>query len=244
MRFLIVLVFFYNYLFCENPEDKSAVGLGIIYSESKYEGIDKETTIIPLIKYNAEDFYIRGIEFGYKQIDTDKFKLNYILSPRLDSLNASDSSYLKDLEDRDITLESGVLLVYKPLKFINLSTKAKFDILGVHKGYDIGVNIGTFIPINQSFFISASYAKVYLSSELSDYYYGVSNEEATSSIEAYDVDSSIIGIYGINFIYKLDENIRTNFMVSHTKLSQEIKNSPIIKDKDFDTFIIGVNYTF
>lgn len=244
MRYLFFIFILVNNLFSAGEEDKSGLGIGAIISESKYEGIDKETTVIPLIKYNTNDFYIRGIEFGYKQIDTDTFKLNYILAPRLENLDSSDSSYLTGMEDRDMTIETGVVLVYKPIPFLSLSTKAKVDILGVHKGYDIGFRVGTFLPLHKSFFIAPSYSKVYLNSNLANYYYGVKNSEATSTRSAYSIGDTTIDIYGINFIYKLTDTINTNFMISQTKLSQKMKDSPIIKDKDFNTLILGVSYTF
>lgn len=245
MKYLLILITLSSYLFCVSEEDKSSIGVGGIYSESKYEGIDKETMVIPLFKYNHENFYIRGLEFGYKQIDLDTFKFNYILSPRLENYKSSDSSYLLGMEDRDMTLEAGVVLVYKPHPLLTLSSKLKTDILGVHNGYDLGFRVGSFLPlIEKKLFISPSYARVFLSSKLANYYYGVKASEATSTRAAYDVGSTSMEVYGVNFIYKLTDTINTNFMINRTILSQEIKDSPIIKDKNFNSLIVGLNYTF
>lgn len=243
MKYIFLICLLFTCQLFANEQDKSGIGIGGIISESKYKGIDKETTVIPLIKYNANNFYIKGIEFGYKEIDTESFKLNYILAPKLSHYDSGDSPYLEGMDDREMTVEAGVSLVYK-LPLISLGTKIKFDTLGVHKGYDIGFRIGSFLPLSKIFFISPSYSKVYLSSNLANYYYGVKSSEETSTREAYNVGKTTMNIYGITFIYKLTKDINTNLTITQTKLSDDIKDSPIIKDKDFNTLIMGVSYTF
>lgn len=243
MRYIFI-VFLFTYSLFANDRDRSGLGIGAIISESKYEGIDRQTRVIPLFRYNSDTFYVRGIEIGYKQIDTKPFKLNYILSPRLEELDSSDSTYLSGMEDRDMTLEAGVSIRVNVIPLVTLSARAKMDTLGVHKGYDIGYGISLFLPISKTFFISPSYQKINLSSNLADYYNGVKSSEATTTREAYSVSSTTVDRVGINFIYKLSKDINTNLMISQTRLSEELKGSPIIKDKDFTSAIMGISYLF
>ncbi len=243
--FTLVLIFLNLFLFADEPKPRSSIGIGVFMSESEYEGDgDKEMLVLPLLTYQGEKFYARGIELGYRYIDTKPFKFNFTLNPKLNSYKSSDSEYLAGMDNRERTLEAGVSASLKVIPLVTFSARAKFDTLSKHNGYDIGLGIGVFIPLSKSFFIAPSYRKIYLSSNNADYYYGVKQSEATATRSVYEVGSTDITRYGVNFIYNINKDISTSLMVNKTKFSDEIRNSPIVKDKDIVSGILALSYKF
>lgn len=246
MKILVLILIFLNlFLFADEPKPRSSIGIGAFMSESEYKGDgDKELLILPLLSYQGEKFYARGIELGYKYIDTKPFKFNFTLNPKLNSYKSSDSEYLAGMDTRERTLEAGVSASLKVIPLVTFSARAKLDTLSKHEGYDIGLGIGVFLPLSKSFIIAPSYRKIYLSSNNANYYYGVKDSEATTTRPSYEVGSTDIIRYGINFIYNITQDIGANIMLNKTKFSDKIKSSPIIKDKDIVSGIISLSYKF
>jgi outer membrane protein len=82
------------------------------------------------------------------------------------------------------------------------------------------------------------------SARLNDYYYGVRPGEATPTRPAYQAGAGFNNELGLYGSYRLTERWRLLAGVSATRLSSEIRDSPIVRDRMQLTAMAGVLYDF
>lgn len=66
------------------------LGLGLAVSDSPYAGEGNKTTALPLLHYEGERFYFRGLTAGAHLIHNKSFSLDAIASLRMDGIKAKD----------------------------------------------------------------------------------------------------------------------------------------------------------
>jgi len=80
---------------------------------------------------------------------------------------------------------------------------------------------------------------------VTDYYYGVSNaEEADSSFAAYETSGSSESIYNLRLIYYIQKKWALYGMSEVRQFSNEITDSPTVKDDSQNIFVVGFWYDF
>jgi outer membrane protein len=206
----------------------------------------KETTAfgdtVPLMSYHNPKFYLFGSSLGFHAINESDFKLDLIGQYRFDGYKNDDSIYLNGLKGRKNTFDAGISLNYLQ-NWGELRFDALADTLGRHKGYELTASYSkqfktgdlTFEPYLQG---------TYQSKNLVDYYFGVHADETKINRPLYEAKAAFNPQLGLNVRYQLTQNSLLLANFAATSLSSEIKNSPLIKEKNQFSGFLGYHYNF
>lgn len=226
MRYLLVVfVLFSTNIFAH----QNSFGVGVVNSTNIYKEQKNKTTPIPILNYTKENFYIKGLELGYRY----NHFMALIAQPRM----ANDTP--KETNDRHSTLETGVKITY-PIKEYKLTFKTLFDTLGVHNSYNSSLKLSK-TYVNLPFIFIPNIGIEYLDQKMSNYYYGVSN---SSKYNDYKAKKAFNKTAGFVCVYNINKNYSFNLIYNYTKLDTTIKNSSIVEKNNKQTSIFSVVYKF
>src|SRR5690606_9539111 len=93
------------------------IGIAAAVSDSPYAGEGARVIPVPLLSYEGERFYFRGVTAGWRLVDTEGFELSVLGQVRFDGFDVEDLGRAQlarngvdagVLEDRDRCLDLGV----------------------------------------------------------------------------------------------------------------------------------------
>ena len=212
------------------------VGAGVIGRSSPYVGSDSSVLQpIPAITYNGERLQWLGPDVRYGLLGTGRWRLAASASYRVGVYEEDDSAILAGLGDRDSTLMAGLGVRVEIPGGVNLLLRYQHDVLDrigggsatarVSKGFQAGwLRIAPQLQVN------------WLSSDLTNYDFGVPSSAATLVRPEYRTGSSISYEAGFGSFIELTEDWRIVLSLSAEFLPDEIVASPIVDD---DTVIKG-----
>ena len=222
-----------------------SVGLGGFWQSSPYKGHDDTFLPVPLVHYEGERFYVRGLDAGVHLWKNENHEISFGIayaSLAFDS-GKTDDRRLERLNDRYSTLNA----------YLQYGLKTDYGRAGVRVLRDV---IG-----NSDAFSAEAYYKypfmlgpVYLSpgagirwesKEQLDYYYGISSRESRKSgLDAYTPSGGVSPFLSLEAVWRFAENWSLMASGRVAFLSKEITDSPMVDDKQIFTTTIGLKYTF
>lgn len=220
------------------------------YSPEVYKDTPSIKRVFPLVGYEGEHFFIRGLNAGYRLLPVDRrggFGQNIVLRLKYDprSLDPSDSTdpEMQQLDERKATVYGGIgYQVYTPVGLFELTGMT--DTLGRTDGSYAQASWK--VPFMfKRWGIVPSVGYVYDDSKLSNYLYGVSaSESARSGINEFDAGAD--GSYFINIQSYLNvtDHVRVTGSITYRNLEGDIESSPIIASGVNTTAALGVSYVF
>lgn len=246
---LLLLVFIWsNSSFAENSnagerQPTLTLGLASSVSTNPYRGADSKILVLPLLAYEGERFFVRGINVGYHLVKQNNLTLSLLSSYRIMAgYDSSDSDFLEGMADRDGTLEAG-LQVSLATDLGRFSATLLSDVLDEHNGHEVKLTFSKRFPV-QRFSVIPFVSAIWQSSQLANYYYGVRSTEATIARPAYKVDSSVLVQTGLMANYMFRERWSINGRLDVTRLADEISDSPIVEDDFVTSAYVGIGYQF
>lgn len=225
-------------------------GLGITttYAPNVYKGGDTEVTPFPMISYDNGQFFIEGVQAGYRLApkgSTNNFVIFAAYDPRELDASESDDADIKKLDDRDPSFMGGVAYVLTSGN-TEFRLGAGTDIGSVHNGMYAEARLSHHIPMGPIGLIPAiGYS--YNSDKLNEHLYGVSAAEAASTsnrFNEFNPDWSGRYFIGLTGYMYLTKQLRLNGGVRYENLDSEIEKSPIIDSSVSIMGNVGVTYTF
>lgn len=221
------------------------MGAGALISTSPYHGVGNRITPVPFVLWGKGPFYMRGIESGYKFYDHAPVTLKIFLSPHLMGYKASDADVLSGMHDRRLSLNGGVGLdwVLPYGEGVTLSLKAANDLLGRYDGRVGEATLSKKFK-NRYVEVTPSLGVKVLSSQLTDYYYGVEPDEARADRPAYHPGSAVNYMAGVMFNAGLSKDwiIITRFGAE--ALDTCIRTSPLVGKDVVLSGMIGLTRRF
>jgi outer membrane protein len=178
--------------FFNAPPGTTALGGGIRTGQSLYfENNNEELRtrdLIPLYLYEGKWLFAYGTAGGVHFINNDTFEFNLIAGYRFQKLDPDRNEYYEGLEKREQSLDAGLQIGLKR-NWGNVRLNWVTDTLNKHKGqeielsyrYDFEAGPWTFSP-----FVGWKWQDA----NLTNYYYGVSEAEATVDRPAYQPGES------------------------------------------------------
>lgn len=121
------------------------IGVGVVASDSPFAGEGTRTNPIPLILFEGERFFFRGITGGAHLMQGESFGLDAIVALRLDGVAADDLGVAELarngidralLDDRDDSLDMGLVGAWRGAAG-ELELTAKADVTGTSEGYEL-----------------------------------------------------------------------------------------------------------
>jgi len=218
------------------------LGLGAAFNSNPYRGADRKILALPILAYEGERFFVRGINAGYHLFRQNNLTMSLLSSYRMAGYDSGDSDFLQGMADRDGTLEAG-LQVSLATSLGQFSATLLNDVLDEHDGHEAKLTFSKRFPL-QKFFVSPFVSAIWQSSQLANYYYGVRSIEASMARPAYKVDSSVLVQLGVRANYLFREHWSLSGRIAVTRLADEISGSPIVKDDFVSSAFVGIGYQF
>jgi len=221
-----------------------SLGVGVISSPRPYVGVDNQITPIPLLELTYKRWYVQGIQAGYHFFDTGKFTLDARVGFVFTSLDPDDSPELEGMMKRNSSVEAGLVFDWKPGRY-RLSTSIFTDILGKSNGQQAATDFSRMWTFNRyQWGISPSIGVVWQSSNMVNYYVGVTPEEARPGRPEFIGHSAVNFRSGVFGFFHLTPRVRLTGLLRFQRLANEISESPIVDENRGFFGLIGVTYQF
>jgi outer membrane protein len=235
------------------PPGQWRIGVGVAIQDTLYAGQDSRVLPFPLIDYEGERFYWKGLDIGYQLIERDGFKLNGFVGARLDGMDASDlgaQALLRNgvdrdlLEDRDNAVNAGMSAIWTgPAGEFALS--AETDITGASGGYRGAFEYRASFQVGAVRLIPSVGIKL-LSRDYADYYYGTLPEEVARGVIDYRPGRSTVPHAGIAAVVPINARWASVLAVELERYPSDITDSPLIEPdtKLVPTVFVGISRSF
>jgi len=221
-----------------------SLGLGVISSPRPYIGAKNSILPIPLVELYYKKIYVQGIRAGFHLFEKGNVVFDARARLTFAGLDPDDSPALEGMAERKSTVEGGFALDWRPGKY-QLSTTAFSDLLGRSGGQQVGLDFSrAWIFAGYRWGLTPSIGVVWQSSDLVDYYFGVTPEEARPGRPPFQGQSAINFRASVFAFFRLTTRVNFVGLLRVQRLDNEISSSPIV-DKPRGYFgLLGVNYTF
>ncbi|WP_342320976.1 MipA/OmpV family protein [Kosakonia sp. BYX6] len=232
--------------FAANAENTFSLGAGVGVVESPYKEYDTRVLPIPVVTYESDNFWFRGIGGGYYlwNDEADKLSITAFYSPWQFKPKDSDDNQLRQLDRRKATAMAGLSYIHNTAQYGFLRTTLAGDVLDNSNGvmWDIA---WLYNYINGGLSVTPGLGVEWSSDNQNEYYYGVSGKESRrSGLRTYDPDSSWNPYLELSVSYRLTSNWSVYGTGRYTRLSDEVKDSPMV-DKSWSGLLsTGVTYRF
>lgn len=226
-------------------ESGFSIGVGGSVSTSPYKDYDAQWLPLPLVAYESEYFYIRGVTAGVKLFTHDHLELSVFggYDPTSFDPDDSDNSRLRRLRDRWSSAVAGMgVRVMTP--YGELHATLAGDVLGHSDGFTGTVGYGyalEFDPVELTLDVGAYWADA----NYNDYYYGVSGKEARKSgLDAYNAGSGFSPYLSLTVGASFAENWAVFCKGEIVSLSGTVKDSPMVDESFTQNVTVGLTYSF
>ncbi len=221
------------------------VGAGVGVVQSPYKQYDDDVYPVPVVAYEGDDFWFRGLGGGYYLWNdkTDKLSITAYYSPLHFKPHDSDNNQLRQLDRRRSTVMAGLTYIHEtPYGF--LRTTFAGDTLDNSNGFT-GDVAWLYRYTNDRLHITPGIGVEWSSENQNDYYYGVSGKESRrSGLKSYNPDDSWSPYVELAVNYSLTDNWNIYGSGRYTRLSDEVTDSPMVDKSWSGLFSTGVTYSF
>ncbi len=226
-------------------DNKFSVGAGVGVLETPYKDYDRKVVPVPVITYEGDDFWFRGLGGGYYlwNDESDKLSVTAYYSPFEFKPKDSDNWQLRQLDKRKATLMAGLSYVHNT-QYGFLRTSLAGDTLDNSNGisWDLA---WLYRYINGGLTLTPGIGVEWSSENMNEYYYGVSGKESRrSGLDRYDPDSDWSPYLELSASYKLSDDWSVYGVGRYTHLSSEVKDSPMVDKSWAGALSAGVTYSF
>lgn len=231
-----------------------SVGAAVGVRQGLYAGEDSNVRALPLIGYEGERVYWRGLSLGYHLVKSESFVVDGFVAGRLDAVDADDfgrnelaaRGIDRDLlADRDDAADVGMSASWRG-KAGEIELTLRADVTGTSEGYEAELGYSYPIRLAPRVMLSPSVGVKFLSEDLANYYYGTLDEEVLRGVPSYQPGSAVIPYVGLAVAVPFAEKWRLFGQVAYEALPSEIKDSPLI-DEDASRagrVFMGILYNF
>jgi outer membrane protein len=216
------------------------LGVGAAVSDSVYAGEGTRVTPFPLVSYQGERFYWRGVKGGAHLVKRGGFALDATLSARFDGIDQDDFGVAelaergidrKLLEDRDDAVDLGLAASWRGAMG-QLDLGVEGDVTSTSKGHEASLTYG--YPVQWGAMrITPNVGVSHLSKKLANYYYGTLPEEVGRGVARYQPGSVAVARIGVDVVRPFAGNWVFIGNVDYRKLPTKLSDSPLVeKDKN------------
>jgi|GEM_PF-5837707 len=215
----------------DRSQDGWIVGGGVVYESSIIKDGNDLILPLPFAEYNNGRFHAGFDNLSYDIVANDILNLEVLGTFRDTSFSGDDLEKQYPTLKRNTAIEVG-LAAEVQLGIAALSSRIVHDISGVHDGLS-GVPIGKSI-------LSAEIGATYKDEDVSLYEYGVSSDEATDTLVAYQPEDNWTPYFELSAAYPLSDKSMLIAAATHELIPDEIFNSPIVEKNNSTS--IGIFY--
>ncbi len=226
-----------------------ALSIGNIYTDA-----GNINTLIPMVEYRGETFFIKEAELGAKLFDSEETQygifsgglmLSKDISYLADNGEYKNNAALSGLKERKDIGQTGFYAAHKSKHGLG-----KIKVFSGTKG-DEDLSPGnradmyyTFNYKASKWRINPSIALSWVSSDRVNYLYGVSSDEVAAGRSEYEGKSAINFTGVIRGRYALTDHWDLDSAVFYSKLGSGITDSSIVEKDTFTMLAVGTTYNF
>jgi outer membrane protein len=237
----------------DGPPQRWALGVGAIVQTSPYAGESMRVQPVPLISYEGEHFFFRGITAGWQFFENETFELAAIAQFRFDGFEikelgrrelAANGLDSRLLEDRDDSVDAGISASWSGSAG-ELELELLADVTGKSKGQEFSLQYGYPLDFGRTL-ITPNIGVTYLSKDMANYYYGTLNSEVARGVIDYKPDAVTIPHVGVNVMRFFGNNWTFLAFLEYSALPNKITDSPLLErdTKGTAEIVIGVQRAF
>ncbi|MEJ2514662.1 MAG: MipA/OmpV family protein [Gammaproteobacteria bacterium] len=232
--------------FFDAPEGTAALGGGIRLGQSLYKGFDsddqRQTDLVPLYLYNGRYLFARGTSGGIHLLNREALEFNALARYRFQKLDPDRNAFYEGIGEREQTVDAGLELVLRQDWGI-LTLDWLTDALDRHNGQEAGASYRYDIDLGP-WTVSPFIAWTWQDADLTDYYFGVSPDEARPDRPAYDPGESQWITFGLNTAWRITDRIELFANVGFGGVDSVVRDSPLVAEDSASAAFIGGTYVF
>ncbi|MCS3602647.1 outer membrane protein [Buttiauxella sp. BIGb0471] len=222
-----------------------SLGAAALVTPNLYKGDQDRVYPVPMVGYEGDNFYLRGLTAGYYlwNDQTDKLSITAYYSPLFFRAKDSDLHSMRQLSNRKATLMAGLSYAHYT-QYGFLRTVLAGDTLDNSNGITWDT-AWLYRYTTDRLTLTPGIGITWSSENQNEYYYGVSkNESARSGLNSYDPDDSWAPYVELSVNYKLTENWNVFGMGRYIRLADEVTNSPMVDKEWTGVLMTGITYSF
>jgi outer membrane scaffolding protein for murein synthesis (MipA/OmpV family) len=232
--------------FFDTPSGTAALGGGLRLGRDLYFGNDsdeiRQVDLVPLYLYNGKYVFFRGTSGGIHLFSNDAFEVNVLGRYHFNQLDPDRSEYYAGMDKREQTVDGGVEARIRG-KWGNLSVSFLTDLLNRHDGQSAEITyLYRFDRGSLSFSPFVSWA--WNSDNLTDYYYGVRDDEAQPDRPVYAPGESAYASFGLNTAWWLADHIQLFANLGFSGADSAVADSPLTEVDSASVLFVGGTYIF
>ncbi|TNJ33908.1 MipA/OmpV family protein [Arenimonas terrae] len=210
--------------------------------DAPYTGLDEDLLVVPLVRFEGERFYLRGLRAGWRLVDTPGYELAVIGQARFDGYDAEDSPFLAGMSDRRASLDLGLASTWTSKKLGALELSGVVDALDRSGGAELAASWNLLFRAGGWTVVPGASLR-WQSEDMVDYYYGVRAIEGIVGRPPYYGEAALTP--DVSVLATLPFAKRWTFFVraSHAWLPSEISDSPIVDDESSTALFVGLGYS-
>ena len=232
--------------FFNAPAGTAALGGGLLSGQRLYFENENEelrtTDLIPLYLYEGKYLFAHGTAGGLHIVRKEAFQFNLYTRYRFQKLDPDRNAYYEGIEARKQTLDAGLQVALRQ-KWGGLKLNWVTDTLDRHNGQEVELSYRYYFdagPWTFSPFVSYSWQD----ENLTNYYYGVSEAEATPDRPAYTPGASEWVSFGLNTSWRATDRIAFFANIGFAGADKNVTDSPLVAETAASTLFIGGTYVF
>ncbi|WP_227431195.1 MipA/OmpV family protein [Psychrobacter sp. I-STPA6b] len=227
-----------------DPEAKLSVGINAVMTRSVYDTKDTQVHILPSLFYDNNRVYARGNQIGaYLTKDNNK-RISAYAQLNGTPFNPDDAKgNLAQLDERKRSIVVGAEYLHTtPIGGFRI--QAAHDVSGNSDGNMGRINyVAKYSRDNFTAYPSVGFE--WYDKNYSNYYYGVSEQEAKrSGVDAYQAKQSFRPYVNLSARYEINEHFAGFANQSFTYLPDAQYDSPMVKNRTEAKTTIGLLYNF
>lgn len=150
----------------------------------------------------------------------------------------------QELAKRRISWDAGLQFHYYFTSYARLRLRVLQDISGEHQGQSFNLKWSNDHLVGSGWLLSYSIGFDWLSDELTNYYYGVSERDKVAQESYYQTHSAFQPFARVGARYRINENWNFVSHLYYQKLATTIEQSPLVDESYWVASFVGVNYVF
>ncbi|WP_312317389.1 MipA/OmpV family protein [Stenotrophomonas sp.] len=221
-------------LLAKVDDDRWSIGVAASVRQSPYAGEGTRVRPVPLLTYEGYRVFWRGLGGGVHLIDRNRFRVDAVLSARMDGFDINDLGQRElrangidpsQLSDRDDGLDAGLAASWSS-RAGEFKLSALADVTDRSGGYEIAADYAYAFKWGRSTLIPGVGVR-WMSDDLVRYYHGTLDEEISRGVQRYQPGSALVPQVSLAFSRPLGEKWRLLGAVDYRFLPSEITDSPL-----------------
>lgn len=231
----------------DNDTEKEGVsftlGVGVSNETSIYNDADDGIEVLPFFAIEWGRYFLMGPRLGTYLYGNEQWSVTASIGlDEAGDVDRGDGSELDDMGDLDNVfsgqIQTGFETDWGEIEF----TLAK-DISNKHDGYRVVMAYGYPFHLGQ-WMVEPTIEIEWLSEEINQYFYGVTEAYVKPGRALYEPDSGINYGLEISGSYPINQNHMIQLSAGYTKYSREVQDSPIVNRSSSTEIGIGYIYRF